>query len=204
MTTSVDQYNSGADGKKPVPSPEEYALKKHVDFFDRNNDGIIYPWETYQGFRAIGAGIALSAFAAVFINAGLSAKTRLGKGFSISLPIETANIKFAKHGSDSDVYDSEGRFVPSKFEAIFVKHARTSPDFLTSAELQELLKANREPKDYIGWVAAWVEWKVLYLLAKDRTGVLRKEAVRGVYDGSLFDRLEREKASGKKKAACRV
>uniref|UniRef100_A0A7N0TGR6 Caleosin n=1 Tax=Kalanchoe fedtschenkoi TaxID=63787 RepID=A0A7N0TGR6_KALFE len=198
MTSYVDQRNQASE--QVVPNPDENALKKHVEFFDRNNDGIVYPWETYQGFRAIGAGFALSAFAAVFINAGLSAKTRPGKGFSILFPIETANIKFAKHGSDSDVYDSEGRFVPSKFEEIFGKHAHTSPDFLTSDELQELLKANREPKDFKGWVAAWVEWKVLYLLAKDSTGVLRKEAVRGVYDGSLFAKLEKERASGKKKA----
>jgi len=43
------------------------------------------------------------------------------------------------------------RFVPSKFEEIFRKHARTHPDALTSDELREMLKANREAKDYSGW-----------------------------------------------------
>ncbi|KAJ0669372.1 putative plant seed peroxygenase [Helianthus annuus] len=68
------------------------VLQKHVEFFDRNKDGVIYPWETFQvekttilcicfvlmmiGFRAIGSGIVLSSVAAIFINAGLSGKTR--------------------------------------------------------------------------------------------------------------------------------
>ncbi|KAH9794586.1 putative peroxygenase 4 [Citrus sinensis] len=191
--------NQQEDGKF-IPSNEN-VLQKHVAFFDRNHDGIVYPWETFQGFRAIGCGIPLSTGAALFINMGLSSKTRPGKFPSLLFPIEIKNIHKSKHGSDSGVYDSEGRFVPSKFEEIFTKHACTQPNALTSDELMGMLKANREPKDYGGWVAAYSEWKILYVLCKDKNGLLRKDTVKAVYDGSLFEHMEKEHESAKKKAA---
>ncbi|XP_057743567.1 probable peroxygenase 4 [Arachis stenosperma] len=184
--------------KETAKAHDENVLQKHVAFFDRNHDGIIYPWETYQGFRAIGCGILLSAFSAIFINLGLSRKTRSGKALSIWLPIEVKNIQKAKHGSDSGVYDSEGRFVPSKFEEIFTKHARKHPNALTSDELMGMLKANRVPKDHKGWLASYTEWKILYVLCKDEDGLLHKEIVRAVYDGSLFERMEKEYSEKKK------
>ncbi|CAL5428268.1 unnamed protein product [Camellia sinensis] len=245
---------------------DENVLKKHVEFFDRNKDGVVYPWETFQGFRAIGCNIFLSTFASIFINVGLSGKTRPGKCPSLCFPIVVKNIQKAKHGSDSGVYDSEGRFVPSKFEEIFCKHAHTNPNALTSAELKEMRKANREPKDYggrmiyetspslreektektepgsqteakhkrvrksggkarnrdsetservqyaispsaqlvtsesQGRIGSFAEWTILYILCKDKNGLLQKDTIRGVYDGSLFEQMAEKKASaGKKK-----
>ncbi|KAF3540863.1 hypothetical protein F2Q69_00020456 [Brassica cretica] len=99
--------SSASSGAKFVPEEDNF-LQRHVAFFDRNKDGIVYPSETFQGFRAIGCGYLLSAFASLFINMGLSSKTRPGKGFSISFPIEVKNIHLAKHGSDSGVYDKNG------------------------------------------------------------------------------------------------
>ncbi|KAJ9708515.1 hypothetical protein PVL29_000516 [Vitis rotundifolia] len=176
------------------------ALQKHVAFFDQNKDGIVYPWETYRGFRAIGCGILLSAGSAFLINLALSRKTRPGKFPSLLLPIEIKNIHMAKHGSDSGVYDCEGRFVPSKFEEIFTEHARANSNALTSDELLAMLKYNRVPKDYNGWLASWTEWKILYFLCKDKNGLLHKETIRAVYDGSLFDRMQEDRASALKKA----
>eukprot|EP00261_Vitis_vinifera_P021407 XP_010652627.1 PREDICTED: probable peroxygenase 4 isoform X1 [Vitis vinifera] len=176
------------------------ALQKHVAFFDQNKDGTVYPWETYRGFRAIGCGIFLSAGSAFLINLALSRKTRPGKFPSLLLPIEIKNIHMAKHGSDSGVYDSEGRFVPSKFEEIFTKHAGANSNALTSDELLAMLKYNRVPKDYSGWLASWTEWKILYFLCKDKNGLLHKETIRAVYDGSLFERMQEHRASARKKA----
>ncbi|XP_074567759.1 putative peroxygenase 4 isoform X2 [Curcuma longa] len=175
-------------------------LQRHVAFFDRNNDGIIYPSETYQGFRAIGCGVVLSAVSAVFINGFLSPKTNPGKSPFPYFPIYVKNIQEGKHGSDTGVYDSEGRFVASKFEEIFQKHAMTNPEALSSKELKEMLKANQEPNDRKGGLASWTEWRVLYNLCKDKEGFLHKDTIRAVYDGSLFLKLEKERQSSVKKA----
>ncbi|XP_019460334.1 PREDICTED: probable peroxygenase 5 [Lupinus angustifolius] len=186
----------GILAESPI-APNQNVLQKHAAFFDRNHDGIIYPAETFKGFRALGFGVMLSTVAANFINAGLSQITRPGKPRSILFPIEVKNIQLGKHGSDSGVYDTEGRFVASKFEELFSKHAKKNPNALTFDELMEMVKSNRVPKDYKGWLASYVEWKILYVLAKDKDGLLTKESVRSVYDGSLFEQKEKEH-SGKK------
>ncbi|KAE9605302.1 hypothetical protein Lal_00024616 [Lupinus albus] len=176
---------------------DQSALQKHVVFFDRNHDGIIYPWETFQGFRALGVGIFLSTIASNFINTGLSGVTRPGKLPSLLFPIEVKNIQRGKHGSDTGVYDTEGRFVPSKFEEIFSKHAKKHSNALTLDELLKLLEGNRLPGDYKGWLASYLEWKFLFIIAKNKDGLLTKETIRGVYDGSLFEQLQKKHSERK-------
>nr|XP_010917507.1 probable peroxygenase 4 [Elaeis guineensis] len=172
-------------------------LQKHVSFFDRNKDGVIYPKETYEGFRAIGFGVTLSSLSSVLIHGFLSPKTNNGTIPATLLPILVANIQNGKHGSDTGAYDTTGRFVPEKFEEIFQKHAHTNPNALTSDELKEMLKANQQPNDTQGWVASQTEWEILFSLVKDKDGLLQKDTVRLVYDGSLFYKLEAERKSPK-------
>ncbi|PWA36736.1 caleosin-related, EF-hand domain pair [Artemisia annua] len=179
---------------------DQNVMRLHAAFFDRNNDGVVYPWETYQGMRAIGGGFLLSIASALFINIGFSRLTRPGKWFpNLLFPLELENITLAKHGSDSDTYDTSGRFVSSKFEEIFSKYARTNPDYLTKDELNEFIKGNHEPKDNFGRIAGFVEWNTLYILGKDKDGLLQKETIRGVFDGSLFVKLEEKNNLSKKK-----
>ncbi|MED6113252.1 putative peroxygenase 5 [Stylosanthes scabra] len=196
-STESKRVEGGVE-EKPIPLHEN-VLQKHAAFFDTNHDGVIYPWETYKGLREIGVGILLSTGGALFINVFLSQSTRPGKFPSLLFPIEVKNIQFGKHGSDTGVYDKEGRFVPTKFEEIFIKHAHTHPNALTYDELKEMLKANREPKDLKGRIGAFVEWNLIYKLAKDKDGLLEKETIRGIYDGSVFEILKEKHSSGKKK-----
>lgn len=176
------------------------VMQQHVSFFDRNKDGIVYPWETYQGFRAVGCGIPLSVAGGLVINFAFAIATKPGLLPSPLLPIYIKDIHKCKHGSDSESYDTEGRFEPSKFDAIFSKYALKRPNALTSKELDTMLSANSNVGDFLGRFAAWAEWRLVYSLAKDEEGFLHRETIRGLYDGSLFEQLEAKRNSRSKHA----
>lgn len=175
------------------------VLQQHCAFFDRNGDGVIYPQETYQGFRALGYSPTISVLAAIVINGSFSYPTYDGWIPDPRFPIYLDKVHRTKHGSDTEVYDTEGRFVPSKFEEIFNKYARTRPDAMTYDEIIRMTDALRNVNDPYGWSAAKLEWGFTFWLVKDDQGFASKEKIRGVYDGSFFDQVEKEIKQGKNK-----
>lgn len=177
-------------GSKGHPNKDLTVLQQHVDYFDLNHDGKIYPWETFQGFRKLGFNVFLSFLSMCFINGAFSYSTLPSWIPSPFFVIYTKNVHKAKHGSDSESYDTEGRFVPAKFEEIFSKYAKTSPERITFNELLNMTSAMRNAYDFFGWTANKMEWGILYLLVKDEEGFCSKDAVRGVFDGSFFYHAE--------------
>lgn len=165
-------------------------LQKHAAFFDGDQNGRITVGETFDGLRAIGIGPLRSAAFALAINVGLGRTT--GAPWWKPLEINIENIKAGKHGSDTGVYDADGRLDKSRFEAIFTQHDADKDGCLTRDEVASMLTANRTDK--AGSVASKAEFSLLMEVAgTDRASVgdrvLTRETMERVYDGSLFYRI---------------
>ncbi|KAI8816004.1 Caleosin related protein-domain-containing protein [Fimicolochytrium jonesii] len=168
-------------------------LQKHVGFWDRNKDGVIWPWETYAGFYALGFNPIISFTSALaFHILHVSYPTHDSWIFNPLLPVTIANIHRAKHGSDTETYDTAGRFVNEKFESTFENYSsRPKKDGLTFSDIKTMWGGNRNVFDFVGWSFQFFLWTFLWALAADPvTGVLSKEDVLKQYDGTLYYELE--------------
>ena len=133
-------------------------LQQHCAYFDPDNDGIIWPLDTYHGFHKLGYNILLSAFAMFVIHFGLSYPTTDSLFPDPLLRIFLQNIHKDKHGSDTGTYDNEGRFIPQKFEDMFAKYS-TDGEGLTLWEVWNMGKGQRCTFDFFGQTAVVLECK---------------------------------------------
>lgn len=173
------------------------VLQQHVMFWDRDNDGVIWPNDTFVGFRRLGYPLPLCVLAVPFIHtlAFFTSPTLIPN------PLAPFHMKYAhraKHGSDTGVYDTAGRFVPERFEEMFAAHDRDNKGGMTLNDLMRMCQANTNAMDPAGGLATRVEWYFTWLLLKDEQGVVAKDKIRGVYDGSVFYRVADEVEASKK------
>lgn len=86
------------------------AVQQHVVYWDKDQDGIIWPLDTYRGCRAWGWNPILCLIATFLINVNLSYPTLPSWIPDPFFRIYISNLHKDKHGSDSMTYDNEGRF----------------------------------------------------------------------------------------------
>ncbi|MCO5573005.1 hypothetical protein L7F22_026770 [Adiantum nelumboides] len=169
------------------------SLQQHVAYFDRNNDGKVYPTETYAGFRALGFGRPISFLAAVFINLTLSYKSLDGPMPNLLFPIYIKNIHRGRHPNDSGVYDEEDKFTHHRLDGLFREFAKTFPDRLSYNEMKKMRKSFYTGKTISGRLGSFLEWQFTYDLLKDNDGYVSKEHIKRVFDGSIFYYVEEER-----------
>ncbi|KAI1803451.1 Caleosin-domain-containing protein [Daldinia bambusicola] len=203
--TGTARANIAATYEKPFGTTEggwarrhrdKTVLQQHCEFFDSDNDGIIWPHDTFIGFRRLGFGLFLSLLAVLVIHLNFSYPTVPGLLPDPFFRVFLANVHRDKHGSDTGAFDTEGRFIPQRFEDAFAKYAG-GRDYLTIWDVRDLLAGQRCIMDPVGWFGAFFEWLATYLMLWPVDGKMRKEDIRGIYDGSIFYTIADRRAAKK-------
>jgi peroxygenase len=197
-------------------------LEKHCAFFDRNKDGIVTPWETWEGMRALGYGLGMALLGTVVVHLALSYPTLDTWIPDPFFTIHLRNIHRCRHGTDTGVYDDKGGVRRERAEYLLSMYTR--PVFVAAAagsssgsatgpvgssssnsnsslprkgmglwEGLRMIYDNRCLWDWFGWVAAVVEWVFMFALCSEN-GIIPTDAIMSQYDGTLFyDMEERRK-----------
>lgn len=173
------------------------ALQSHVDFFDRDGDGLIRVDESVEGLYALGLPRLVAYPVAYAIHLGLP-KTRVDNAWYRSLTIDTARIHLGKHGSDTGAYDEQGNFVHPKFVAIF-QYDLDQNDAIDEDELKAFHEGYATDD---GLSASKAEFGLLMFIAGNLntdTGLkeLDRATLEALYDGTLFYKLEQEVAAAR-------
>lgn len=188
--------NEAADGEHPRGSPDAdkslTVLQQHCAYWDRDNDGLVYPWDTFVGFRDLGFNLLVCFLAVVALHSGAPYLTQDSWIPDPLMPWHLKNAHRIKHGSDTETYDKEGRFSPQHFEEIFTKYDRGSKGGLSLMDIVRMLKGNALIMDPVGWTAAAAEWGFSWVLGRNDDGLLTKENTRRIYDGTLFHHIADE------------
>ncbi|KAL2426895.1 putative peroxygenase 3 [Exophiala dermatitidis] len=185
IAPSVEQPNGTLEDDWAARHQHQSVLQQHCEFFDTDRDGILWPSDTYNGFRRLGFGIFLSLVALFIIHLNFSYVTQPSWLPDPFYRIYLVNVHKTKHGSDSGTFDHEGRFIPQRFEDIFTKYA-DGKDSLNFWDMVRQINGQRLVSDPIGWGGAIFEWSVTYIMLWPEDGEMRKEDIRRVFDGSLF------------------
>ncbi|MBZ0236017.1 MAG: caleosin family protein [Deltaproteobacteria bacterium] len=187
MGVAVGLWWNEPRAEPAIPWDEMTALQKHVSFFDYDGDGYITVAEDYRGLRALDLAPG-PAFAFAFaINGALGTPTM---GYP-SLTISIYDIDDGIHGSDTGIYDSQGRFVPEQFERLFADWDRNGSGGLDPVELAARTIDDADLFDLFGVTASAAEVSLLFVVAAE-DGELSRDRMRAFYDGTLFFELEAE------------
>lgn len=138
------------------PNTRRSALRRHCDFWDADQDGVIYPWDIFTGFRKLGFNIALCLWAAVTMAVCSSYSTQSSFMPHPLFAIYLNNVNRNRHGSTTGAYDLDAELDTRRFDAIFEKYAG-GKDYLTGRDLYDVWAGQCCANDFFGWFAGALE-----------------------------------------------
>jgi len=183
--------------------PNMAPLQKHILYFDTDNDGQVSMRDIYRGCRNMGMNIPLAIFNAVVICLTLHWVTRQHIWDRPWL-FDVNHAGWAKHGSDTDIYERTGDFNEGRFDAFCKRWDPNNTGYFTWPTLWRRIKEDRDMLDLFGWSAAFLEWSMLYLIAAEPGKGLSRDTVRKCYDGTLFLELQKRHLTSQRERAHRA
>ncbi|KAJ6482679.1 Caleosin related protein-domain-containing protein [Mycena sanguinolenta] len=165
------------------------GLQSHIAFFGPDQDGIIWPIDTYNGMRAIGFGVVFALVAMVLIHLAFSWFTSETLLPDIFWRIHVSRINKVLHGSDTGTFTQTGDMDERRFDYVFALYTAPPHTHMTFQEGVRMLHGNRKIYDFFGWFMAACDWGATYLLLDRTDGRIAKHDVHAILDGSLFAKL---------------
>ncbi|GLC43370.1 hypothetical protein PLESTM_001463700 [Pleodorina starrii] len=195
VTATPDKFHPNGHPLTP-PEGSLTSLQQHFAFFDINKDGVISLGECITGWRYLLRRLVpepLNSLAAIPVALAVQLPLCWLTSDSwlpdLRLNVHVKNAHKVVHGSNSKAWDRSGHFTPARFEAMLSKYDRDGKGGLTLGELISFLRGQANLGDVAGMMASAGEWVMTWALLRDSTGVLRREDIRGMYDGTAFYRL---------------
>ncbi|KAI1092943.1 Caleosin related protein-domain-containing protein [Rostrohypoxylon terebratum] len=190
---SQEQPEVLVTGNLPITTYEPtYLLRKNAGYFDADEDGIVWPRDTYMGCMDLGWGILSSCFATFALHLALSYPTCLGYTPDLYCRIRYNNMRLERYGSLRS-NNEKGRPRRNRAcESILVKYDQTNKGGLTLLDLLQFFKQQRTEYNVRGWIVAVFEWLALYHFLRSNNGVMRSDDIRAAFNGTVFHKKAEE------------
>ncbi|XXH03112.1 hypothetical protein Hte_009503 [Hypoxylon texense] len=181
-----------------------YMLRQNAEFFDVDQDGIVWPRDTYTGCRKLGWGIASSAMAMIALHSILSYPTNPGP-----IPDLFSRIYYdVSHNSSSSKRDSNAEKRSSTShsevcESLLTKYDVSGKGGLDFHDVRRLWTEQKSEHGTYSWCASVIEWLALFFFLWPGDGILPAPDLRAALDGSVLYKQAAERrrsvdASGKR------
>ncbi|KAG8989608.1 hypothetical protein FRB93_003580 [Tulasnella sp. JGI-2019a] len=112
--------------------------------------------------------------------------------------LKIKNMHKAIHGLDSHTYSRRGLWNGFNFNEIFRMYGDPPHNSLSFWQTMALYRGNFDPFDPSGWTANALEWVATYLLLWPEDGRMKKEDVKGVFNGTIFYKIADENKQKKR------